>query len=140
MKHKYRAQQTTNLPHRSDLSGTLRIQTPKPHHNPPNVSSLNSYGWGVLVLAGGGSYYFAKKSINKDRAERAEADNKRRMEARELQNRYPMPPQKQDGHANASKEATEDISPASGHAPESGSHPQFESTAPYRSKKGDRFS
>ncbi|KAI4745796.1 hypothetical protein E4T50_03830 [Aureobasidium sp. EXF-12298] len=98
------------------------------------------YGWGVLVLAGGGSYYFAKKSINKDRAERAEADNKRRMEARALQNRYPMPPQKQDGHANASREATEDISPASGHASESGSHPSFESTAPYRSKKGDRFS
>ncbi|KEQ74981.1 hypothetical protein M436DRAFT_80431 [Aureobasidium namibiae CBS 147.97] len=98
------------------------------------------YGWGVLVLAGGGSYYFAKKSINKDRAERAEADNKRRMQQRELQNRYPMPPQKQDGHANPSKEATEDMSPASGHASESHAHSGFESTAPYRSKKGDRFS
>ncbi|KAI5203328.1 hypothetical protein E4T39_04215 [Aureobasidium subglaciale] len=99
------------------------------------------YGWGVLIVAGGGAYYFAKKSINKDRAERAEADNKRRMQMRELQNRYPpLPPQKQDAHANPSKEATEDMSPASGHAPESGGHSPFESSAPYRSKKGDRFS
>ncbi|KAI4855291.1 hypothetical protein E4T45_03275 [Aureobasidium sp. EXF-8846] len=122
-----------------NTSGTLRIQRSKSHRIPSNNIFVNSYGWGVLVLAGGGSYYFAKKSINKDRAERAEADNKRRMQARELQNRYPMPPQKQDGHANASKEATEDVSPASGHAAESGSQ-GFESTAPYRSKKGDRFS
>ncbi|TIA23673.1 hypothetical protein D6C81_02837 [Aureobasidium pullulans] len=98
------------------------------------------YGWGVLIVAGGGAYYFAKKSINADRAERAEADNKRRMQMREFQNRYPVPAQKEDSHANPSKEATEDMSPASGHAAESGGQSPFESSAPYRSKKGDRFS
>lgn len=126
--------------HRSDLSGTLLQPKSNPHYTPSNTNCSYSYGWGVLILAGGGAYYFAKKSINKDRAERAEADNKRRMQMRELQNRYPVPPQKQDSHANPSKEATEDMSPASGHAAESGAHSPFESSAPYRSKKGDRFS
>nr|POE72752.1 hypothetical protein CFP56_30691 [Quercus suber] len=37
------------------------------------------YGWGILIVAGAGSYYFAKRSVNSDRAERAEAEEKRRQ-------------------------------------------------------------
>ena len=36
-----------------------------------------SYGWGVLIAAGGGAYYFAKKSINADRAARTAVDRER---------------------------------------------------------------
>ncbi|KAK4991619.1 hypothetical protein LTR66_000168 [Elasticomyces elasticus] len=52
------------------------------------------YGWGVLILAGGGAYYFAKRSINADRAERAEAEHRKRaisqrLRTQELANPYP---------------------------------------------------
>ncbi|KAJ9640067.1 hypothetical protein H2199_006301 [Coniosporium tulheliwenetii] len=43
------------------------------------------YGWGVLIVAGGGAYYFAKKSINADRAERA-ADRQRKAYLQRLEN------------------------------------------------------
>ncbi|KAF1346099.1 hypothetical protein BDV97DRAFT_359756 [Delphinella strobiligena] len=99
------------------------------------------YGWGILVVAGGGSYYFAKKSINADRAERAEAEERRRQVQRRLQYTQPPPPLKSDGHASPSKEAQVDVSPAAGHAEESDSGaPVFETSQPFRSKKGDRFS
>ncbi|EON69382.1 hypothetical protein W97_08642 [Coniosporium apollinis CBS 100218] len=44
------------------------------------------YGWGVLIVAGGGAYYFAKKSINADRAERAAADRQRKAYLQRLEN------------------------------------------------------
>lgn len=94
----------------------------------------------MLIAAGGGSYYFAKKSINADRAERAEAEERRRQATQRLQYSMPPPPRKPDGHANASNEAQEDISPASGHAQDSKDHPLYETSQPFRSKKGDRFS
>ncbi|KAL4864192.1 hypothetical protein BDV12DRAFT_176540 [Aspergillus spectabilis] len=37
-------------------------------------------GWGTLCVAGGGAYYFAKKSINADRASRFEAEIKRKAQ------------------------------------------------------------
>ncbi|KAK2743536.1 hypothetical protein FQN57_004833 [Myotisia sp. PD_48] len=37
-------------------------------------------GWGSLCVAGGGAYYFAKKSINADRQTRHEAIQKRKQE------------------------------------------------------------
>ncbi|KAL4894510.1 hypothetical protein BDV59DRAFT_200852 [Aspergillus ambiguus] len=37
-------------------------------------------GWGALCIAGGGAYYFAKKSINADRATRYEAEMKRKAQ------------------------------------------------------------
>ncbi|KAL4804887.1 hypothetical protein BDV18DRAFT_161292 [Aspergillus unguis] len=37
-------------------------------------------GWGTLCVAGGGAYYFAKKSINADRAARFEADIKKKAQ------------------------------------------------------------
>jgi hypothetical protein len=43
-----------------------------------NTKASVAYGWGILVLAGGGAYYFAKRSINSERAERAGARNRSR--------------------------------------------------------------
>jgi lysyl-tRNA synthetase class I len=37
------------------------------------------YGWGTLIVAGAGAYYFAKKSINAERAAKAEAERQRRI-------------------------------------------------------------
>ncbi|OJJ95462.1 hypothetical protein ASPACDRAFT_81940 [Aspergillus aculeatus ATCC 16872] len=37
-------------------------------------------GWGTLCVAGGGAYYFAKKSINADRQTRFETEMKRKAQ------------------------------------------------------------
>ena len=60
--------------------------------NPTHTSS-HRYGWGILVVAGGGAYYFAKKSINADRAERAAADRQRKanMQRQEYDNQLAAP-------------------------------------------------
>ncbi|KAF2845120.1 hypothetical protein T440DRAFT_472861 [Plenodomus tracheiphilus IPT5] len=44
------------------------------------------YGWGTLIVAGGGAYYFAKRSINADRAHKAELDRIKRQRTWELEN------------------------------------------------------
>ncbi|KAL1848399.1 hypothetical protein Plec18167_004818 [Paecilomyces lecythidis] len=52
-------------------------------------------GWGALCVAGGGAYYFAKSSINSDRAARYEAELRRKaaLAAQEYQDRHkPAPP------------------------------------------------
>ncbi|KAF2646773.1 hypothetical protein P280DRAFT_464945 [Massarina eburnea CBS 473.64] len=46
------------------------------------------YGWGTLIVAGGGAYYFAKKSINADRAAKAEADHQKRMNLYKLEQQH----------------------------------------------------
>jgi hypothetical protein len=43
------------------------------------------YGWATLIAAGGGAYYFAKKSINADRAEKAEAERLKRVRQYQLE-------------------------------------------------------
>jgi hypothetical protein len=57
---------------------------------------LNSYGWATLIVAGGGAYFFAKRSINADRAAKAEADRQKRirvfqLEQQHLSNPNPQP-------------------------------------------------
>ncbi|KAJ9206282.1 hypothetical protein DTO271D3_9035 [Paecilomyces variotii] len=51
------------------------------------------FGWGALCVAGGGAYYFAKKSINADRASRHEAELRRKasLAAAEYQERRSAP-------------------------------------------------
>lgn len=41
------------------------------------MNTINSvyYGWGFLILCGGGSYYFAKRSINSERYSRQSQEN-----------------------------------------------------------------
>ncbi|KAF2153196.1 hypothetical protein K461DRAFT_320885 [Myriangium duriaei CBS 260.36] len=103
-----------------------------------NTRASVAYGWGVLIAAGGGAYYFAKRSINADRAERAEAEERRKQAIYRLQYGAPPPPKKSDSHANPGQDAHEgDVAPAaSREAPDS----KYESSKPFRSPKGDRFS
>ncbi|CAL5871290.1 uncharacterized protein PFLUO_LOCUS5540 [Penicillium psychrofluorescens] len=42
-------------------------------------------GWGALCVAGGGAYYFAKKSVNADRAARFDSEVKRKAQMRALE-------------------------------------------------------
>jgi len=127
------------------------------------------YGWGVLCVAGGGAYYFAKKSINADRAARFEAEQKRkaryqraergaipydsapptgRTKAKSKSQSDPIEPSQStkglDHAGSPSSEISEDAAPV-GHAPVD--HEQrmrekskYEAAEPFRSKKGDRFS
>ncbi|KAF2024139.1 hypothetical protein EK21DRAFT_118106 [Setomelanomma holmii] len=46
------------------------------------------YGWATLIVAGGGAYYFAKRSINADRAAKAEADRQKRMRVFQLEQEH----------------------------------------------------
>ncbi|KAL8772759.1 MAG: hypothetical protein Q9209_002104 [Squamulea sp. 1 TL-2023] len=107
-------------------------------------------GWGTLIVAGGGAYFFAKRSINADKQARHEADLKRRRSTQSIDE--PSAPssaakqrQRRADHAGSpSTGASHDPAPIS-HPPEKGkSKPEeqskFEAPVPYRSKKGDRFS
>ncbi|KAH6638821.1 hypothetical protein C7974DRAFT_409825 [Boeremia exigua] len=48
------------------------------------------YGWATLIAAGGGAYYFAKKSINAERAAKAEADRQKRVRQYQLEAAHGM--------------------------------------------------
>ncbi|KAE8827897.1 hypothetical protein PTNB73_06354 [Pyrenophora teres f. teres] len=50
-----------------------------------DVNARNSYGWATLIVAGGGAYFFAKRSINADRAAKAEADRQKRIRIYQLE-------------------------------------------------------
>ncbi|KAH4935944.1 hypothetical protein HBI23_055480 [Parastagonospora nodorum] len=46
------------------------------------------YGWATLIVAGGGAYFFAKRSINADRAAKAEADRQKRIRVWQLEQQH----------------------------------------------------
>jgi len=107
------------------------------------------YGWGVLIVAGGGSYYFAKRSINADREERAHAEEMRRQKAERQRVQEAMArsnaiaakkakSNKSSDHPSPSQEAggVVDPAPVEHEIPQS----KFAASEPYRSKRGDRFS
>jgi len=127
-------------------------------------------GWGALCVAGGGAYFFAKRSINADRAARHDAEFKNQARLRRLEEaQYAKPAAGTEGYAKPKKalkgplsesvaakvkgldhagdpssEASEDVA-AVGHAPETTEQKirersKYEAAEPYRSKKGDRFS
>jgi uncharacterized protein HemX len=96
-----------------------------------------AYGWGVLILAGGGAYYFAKRSINADREERAAMNERRRQAqrpARSAQNSsfQDRPSPSQEGGA--------DPAPVTHAQEEMAAKGKYEAAEPFRSRKGDRFS
>jgi len=113
-------------------------------------------GWGSLCVAGGTAYFFAKRSINADRAARFEKEQKQRriQEALEYSSR-PIQSSSGGGKANGgpprsdhsgspSQEATLDPAPTR-HAPESEGQQvreksKYETSTPFVAKKGDRFS
>lgn len=122
------------------------------------TSGFARYGWGVLCVAGGGAYYFAKRSINSERAARFEAEQNKQARLRRLEaSSYLEPSSKSKTKARAStnskgldhagspsSEISEDVAPV-GHAPVDGEQKirersKYEAAEPYRSKKGDRFS
>ncbi|KAI1615215.1 hypothetical protein EDD37DRAFT_652592 [Exophiala viscosa] len=119
-------------------------------------------GWGVLCVAGGGAYYFAKKSINADRAARFDAEQKSKAYQRRLEeSSYMSAPSTRskvkfkssadpangtkglDHAGSPSSEISEDAAPV-GHAPvdqdqKIAQKSKYEGE-PFRSKKGDRLS
>ncbi|KAI0536719.1 hypothetical protein GGR58DRAFT_502951 [Xylaria digitata] len=111
-------------------------------------------------IAGAGAYYFAKKSINADRAQRfEEAQRKKRMiNSLEYSDNVPTkpastssigtpgndPPVSNDFAGSPSQEASSDPAPTR-HAPTTEAQrvfekSKYESSAPFKSPKGDRFS
>jgi len=115
----------------------------------------------VLCVAGGGAYYFAKKSINADRAARYEAEQKKQSRLRRLEaqsgafaEETVKKRSKSGGNAatkstldhagSPSSEISEDAAPVS-HAPVDAEQrakekSKYEAAEPFRSRKGDRFS
>lgn len=95
-------------------------------------------------MAGGGSYYFAKRSINADREERAHAEEMRRQNAEKLRVQEAMArsssltkkTKSKSDHPSPSQEAGGDPAPVEHEIPQS----KYAATEPYRSKRGDRFS
>ncbi|KAA8573610.1 hypothetical protein EYC84_005193 [Monilinia fructicola] len=103
------------------------------------MNTIKSFwvGWGSLCVAGGSAYYFAKQSINADRAARFEGRSKAQKAARSFRILQ------QDRWLRGEVSTTE---PApTRHAPESEGQrvrekSKYEPVEPFRSKKGDRFS
>ncbi|KAE8440966.1 hypothetical protein EG329_006155 [Mollisiaceae sp. DMI_Dod_QoI] len=120
-------------------------------------------GWGALCVAGGGAYFFAKKSINADRQARFEAEQRRRRMQESLEYSAAVPsqpvtsssmggsaktgnggPARSDHSGSPSQEATLDPAPTR-HAPDTEGQrvrekSKYEASEPFRAKKGDRFS
>jgi hypothetical protein len=125
---------------------------------------LVRFQWGAGIdelefnfqVAGGAAYYFAKKSINEDRANRFEAEQRRRRIQESLEyNARTEPtsssgsktnggPPRSDSTGSPSQEATLDPAPTR-HAPHTEGErvrekSKYETSEPFRAKKGDRFS
>ncbi|KAK4138650.1 hypothetical protein BT67DRAFT_17094 [Trichocladium antarcticum] len=102
-------------------------------------------GWGSLCVAGGAAYYFAKKSINADRQTRLEEQHRRRMMANSLENPATNgSPARTDTAGSPSQESSSDPAPTR-HAPATEGQrvvekSKYESSVPFTSPKGDRFS
>jgi len=107
-------------------------------------------------VAGGAAYYFAKKEINQERASKFEAEQRRRRMQESLEytaRTEPSPvtgakknggPARSDSSGSPSQEATLDPAPTR-HAPQTEGErvrekSKYETSEPFRAKKGDRFS
>jgi hypothetical protein len=108
-----------------------------------------------LSPAGGGAYYFAKKSINADRASRHQADMKRRAELAAMENAdrqrnyknkssLPSTAGSRDNVGSPSTEATTDPA-ATRHEPDTDQDrlwekSKYEAAETFRPPRGNRFS
>ncbi|CAI6305756.1 unnamed protein product [Periconia digitata] len=128
------------------------------------------YGWGTLIVAGGGAYFFAKRSINAERAAKAEAEHQKRLRQYNLEQQHITSPSSSSSSQAAprsvtselgkkgwseggvgageagkpSQEASSDPAPTR-HAPEDEEgvvreKSKYEASDVFRSRKGDRFS
>ena len=109
----------------------------------------------MRTAAGAGAYYFAKKEINADRQAKLEAARRSKQAIRSMEYAGIEPtsssatngngaPARTDTAGSPSQEASNDPA-ATRHAPATESQQtkeksKYESSAPYRSRKGDRFS
>lgn len=106
------------------------------------------------MSAGAGAFYFAKREINADRQAKLEQSRKKSENSRSLEYAAADPsatsgqsnggPARTDSAGSPGQEASNDPAPTR-HAPATESQrvaekSKYESTAPYRSPKGDRFS
>ncbi|KAH6648918.1 hypothetical protein BKA67DRAFT_576289 [Truncatella angustata] len=113
-----------------------------------------------MTVAGGGAYYFAKKQINADRAQRLEESRRKRhmIDSLEYSDNVPSKPgssstmgsapagtsPRTDPSGSPSQEASNDPAPTR-HAPSTEGErvfekSKYESSTPFKSQKGDRFS
>lgn len=99
-----------------------------------------AYGWGVLILAGGGAYYFAKRSINADREERAAMNERRRQAMRPARPSDFAQSSQISDRPSPSQEGGADPAPVSHAQEDMSSKGKYEAAEPFRSRKGDRFS
>ncbi|KAI1505862.1 hypothetical protein F5X99DRAFT_366352 [Biscogniauxia marginata] len=134
-------------------------------------------GWGSLCVAGAGAYYFAKRSINADRAARLEETRRKKQMIDSLEYSSNVPskplsastmgggnggggggtgfnnnngngngtPARTDAAGSPSQEASSGDPAPTRHAPATEGQrvvekSKYESSTPYRSTKGDRFS
>lgn len=116
--------------------------------NRPFIKFLEPSTHPNSMAAGGGAYYFAKRSVNADRTARHEEimkrqriyDNPRSNEARDAA----VQPKKEKEQAENSRKKPNQETPAildTNPAPETDdSINKFVPAKPYRSRKGDRFS
>ncbi|KAL8757732.1 MAG: hypothetical protein Q9184_004127 [Pyrenodesmia sp. 2 TL-2023] len=112
----------------------------------PDPVNLDRMGYSHT---GGGAYFFAKRSINADKAARHEADMKRRRLSRPHEQNGPEVSskghQRKADHAGSpSTEASHDPAPTNhssdNYNAKAQSQSKYEAAVPYRAKKGDRFS
>ena len=102
------------------------------------------------MLAGGGAYYFAKRSVNAERKARHETDMKRRRLSDSLEfssrqsNHMGNHRRSADNAGSPNTEASHDLAPTK-HAlknggPKAQEKSKYEASEPFRAKRGDRFS
>ncbi|MCJ1257661.1 hypothetical protein MMC24_005487 [Lignoscripta atroalba] len=115
-----------------------------------NILAWDFHASAYVSTAGGGAYYFAKKSINADKKARHEADLRRRQLAESLEYNATHSRSKERYHkiadhaSDPSGEVTDDPAPTR-HPPENQEQrvkekSKYEASEPFRAKKGDRFS
>ncbi|KAH8732034.1 hypothetical protein GQ44DRAFT_755382 [Phaeosphaeriaceae sp. PMI808] len=111
------------------------------------------YGWATLIVAGGGAYVFAKRSINADRAQKAELDRQKRNRIFQMEQEH-LHGGAGSGMGGGARGAEESGNPsvqasrdpaATRHEPvdEAGAareKSKYEASDVYRTRKGDRFS
>ncbi|PWW78419.1 hypothetical protein C7212DRAFT_315752 [Tuber magnatum] len=94
-------------------------------------------GWGSLIVAGGGAYYFAKRQINADRREK----HLRRQQLQQQQYNMLYPENDPAGHP--STESSNDPAPArqgpQTDQQEISEKSKYEASAVYKRPKGDRL-
>lgn len=109
----------------------------------------------MLILAGGGAYYFAKRSINADRAERAATIERERQYVQRLREQEYAATNSRPASASTSSkkerigeipsrdpssQVTSDPAPVTHAQQDMAAKGKYEAAEPFRSRKGDRFS